>query len=65
MKNRKILPSIRVYFQPDSKKLLEQLRADAKKYRVSLSTLVFYCIEYGLGYVEASFDDMKKTAAKK
>lgn len=64
MKKRKILPSIRVYFQPDSKKLLEQLKADSKKYRVSLSTLVFYCIEYGIGYVEASFDDLKKSDAK-
>jgi hypothetical protein len=64
MKKRKLLPSIRVYFQPDSKKLLEQLRVDAKKYRVSLSTLVFYCIEYGIGYVEGSFEDMKKSDVK-
>ena len=62
---RKILPSIRVYFQPDSKDLFKRLKDDAKKYRVSLSTLVFYCIEYGLGFVESSFDDMKKQSDMK
>ena len=60
-KKIKAPPSAKIYFpDKESQELLKRLKQDAKKYRVSLSKLLFYAIEYGIGYVEGSFDDLIK-----
>jgi len=62
-KNRVYPPGVKVYFSDDeSKQLLERLKTDAQKYKISVSKLIYFAVEYGLGYVEAGFDDMKPKA---
>ena len=60
-KKRVYPPGTMVYFSDkESQELLKRLKQDAKKYHTSVSKLILYSIEFGLGYVETSFDDMKK-----
>ena len=59
-KKRVYPPGTKVYFpDKESQELFKRLKQDAKKYHTSISKLILYSVEYGLGYVEASFEDMK------
>ncbi len=58
-------PGVKVYFSDaESQKLLERLKQDSKKYKVSVSKIILFSIEFGLPYVESSFDDMKPKPKK-
>lgn len=50
---------LQVYFGQGRKDLLTILKRDAKKFRVSMSDLIFFSIEYGIGHVEEHFNTMR------
>lgn len=53
-------PGTKVYFpDKESQELFKNIKRIAKKYHMSVSKIILYSIEFGLGYVEASFEDMK------
>lgn len=54
-------PAVKIYFGKGEKHLLEALKKDAKKYRLSVSALAFYALEAGLGFVEKHFDELNET----
>jgi hypothetical protein len=47
-----------VYLDEGDKPLLEALRKDAKKYRVSVSAMASYSMQAGLAFVENHFEKL-------
>lgn len=56
LQTRKEFTRLVVYLDKDNKSLLDALKRDAKKYRVSVSAMASFAMQAGLPFVEAHYE---------
>jgi len=59
---KKTFTRLVVYLDQGDKPLLDALKKDAKKYRVSVSAMASYSMQAGLPHVEAHFEKLSAKA---